>query len=102
MITYGRGLCIRPYTDLQIALVFSKDRVKGVRTYCLGAQASLPACFGQSLLAGNPAGKDACAPRIPRAPIFILSGVATRHVELLRKIRLARPRAAVVSKRILT
>src|SRR5262245_16085591 len=28
-----------------------------------GAQASLPACFGQSALAGNPAGKDACAPR---------------------------------------
>jgi len=23
----------------------------------------LPACFGQSVIAGNPAGKDACAPR---------------------------------------
>src|SRR5215510_14038401 len=30
----------------------------------LGAQASLPACFGQSVIAGNPAGKDACAPRM--------------------------------------
>lgn len=29
----------------------------------LGAQASFPACFGQSAIAGNPAGKDACAPR---------------------------------------
>jgi hypothetical protein len=29
----------------------------------LGAQASLPACFGQSVIAGNLAGKDACAPR---------------------------------------
>jgi hypothetical protein len=29
----------------------------------LGAQASLPACFGQSVIARNLAGKDACAPR---------------------------------------
>jgi hypothetical protein len=39
-----------------------KSRRKG-RANCLGAQASLPARFGQSVIAGNPAGKDACAPR---------------------------------------
>jgi hypothetical protein len=33
------------------------------RANFLGAQASLPACFGQSAIAGNLAGKDACAPR---------------------------------------
>jgi hypothetical protein len=33
------------------------------RANCLGAQACSPACFGQSVIAGNPAGKDACAPR---------------------------------------
>jgi hypothetical protein len=33
------------------------------RANLLGAQASLPACFGQSVIAGNHAGKDACAPR---------------------------------------
>jgi hypothetical protein len=33
------------------------------RANYLGAQASLPACFGQTVIAGNPAGKDACAPR---------------------------------------
>jgi hypothetical protein len=36
---------------------------KGMANY-LGAQASLPACTGQSVTAGNQAGKDACAPRI--------------------------------------
>jgi hypothetical protein len=34
------------------------------RANILGAQASLPACFGQSVIAGNPAGRDACAPRM--------------------------------------
>jgi hypothetical protein len=29
-----------------------------------GAQASMPACFGQSVIAGNPVGRDACAPRM--------------------------------------
>src|SRR5262245_66662008 len=29
----------------------------------LGAQASLPACLGQLAIAGNHAGRDACAPR---------------------------------------
>jgi hypothetical protein len=33
------------------------------RANFLGAQASLPACIGQSVIAGTPAGKDACAPR---------------------------------------
>src|SRR5262245_21004527 len=33
------------------------------RANFLGAQASLPAYFGQSVIAGNSAGKDACAPR---------------------------------------
>src|SRR5262245_50044764 len=41
--------------------------ILGTNIFCLylllGAQASLPACFCQSAIAGNPAGKDACAPR---------------------------------------
>jgi hypothetical protein len=36
---------------------------RGESVNCLGAQASLPACFGQSVNTGNHAGKDACAPR---------------------------------------
>ena len=34
------------------------------RANILGAQASMPACSGQSVIAGNPAGMDACAPRM--------------------------------------
>src|SRR5262245_24918587 len=47
----------------------------------LGAQASLPACFGQSAIAVNPAGKDACAPRAPALPggFSFFMGVAMRH-----------------------
>ena len=33
------------------------------RANLMGAQASLPASFGQSVIAGSQAGKDACAPR---------------------------------------
>jgi len=39
-----------------------KARREG-RANFLGAQASLPACLGQSVIAGYSAGKDACAPR---------------------------------------
>ncbi len=50
-----------------------KSRRKGRANY-LGAQASLPACSDQSVIAGNHAGKDACAPRkfalIPSARSF--------------------------------
>ena len=39
----------------------NRKEAKGTKVFILlGAQASLPACFGQSVIAGNPAGKDAC------------------------------------------
>jgi hypothetical protein len=47
----------------------------------LGAQASLPASFGQSVIAGNQAGKDACAPRRHTLGLrfSLFHGVATPH-----------------------
>jgi hypothetical protein len=48
---------------LAVCLFFPKGRIEGVKANFLGAQASLPGFFGKSVIAGNPAGKDACAPR---------------------------------------
>jgi len=56
----GRSLAVCP--------VFPKDRIEEIKANILGAQASLPACFDQSAIAGNPAGKDACAPRMFALP----------------------------------
>src|SRR5262245_15017670 len=46
---------------------------------------SMPACFGQSVIAGNPAGKDACAPRqfaLPLLPRNLLGFSRQRRHDL--------------------
>jgi hypothetical protein len=52
----------------------------------LGAQASWPACFGQSVIAGNPAGQDACAPKRDNLGLrFSLFQEARRDLNAPRK-----------------
>src|SRR6266511_1929791 len=59
---------ILPPLDRSVGVPPLDEPPQKVMLLLLGAQASLPACFGQLALAGNHAGRDACAPRRPRLP----------------------------------